>query len=213
MSDRPQAKPSSPPRKRAPVDHRPRRDGRRPALGRADVVRAALEVVARDGPGALGVNAVARALGIKPPSLYNHVDGNDALERAVALEGWRRLGGALAGRRRAPDPRAELAAMCRRFRDFVRANGALYAVMAATALDPGDAECQAVIAALLGEFERVLAPLGITGADAIHAIRGLRAALHGFVTLELGGQFGLPQAINESFRRLTASLIAGLGPG
>jgi AcrR family transcriptional regulator len=62
------------------------------ALTREAVVAAAITLGERDGPGQLGVNAVARELGIKPPSLYNHVASGEALQQAVAIEGTRRLG-------------------------------------------------------------------------------------------------------------------------
>jgi hypothetical protein len=56
----------------------------------------------------------------------------------------------------------------------------------------------------------VLAGYGLEGADALHAVRGLRSAVHGFVTLEAGGNFGLPLDVEESFRRLMDIHIRGL---
>ena len=46
-----------------------------------------------------------------------------------------------------------------------------------------------------------------TGDDMIHAIRGLRALMHGFVSLEAAGGFAMPQDLDESYRRL----VAGFG--
>lgn len=57
----------------------------------AIVVEAAIACLEAEGESALGVNRVARALGIKPPSIYKHIDGNAALRRCVALELWRRF--------------------------------------------------------------------------------------------------------------------------
>ena len=48
------------------------------------------------------------------------------------------------------------------------------------------------------------------GDDAIDAIRALRAALHGFVTLETSGGFGLPADIDRSFDRLVQGLTTAL---
>ena len=50
---------------------------------------------------------------------------------------------------------------------------------------------------------------GVTGDDAIHLTRAFRAALHGFVSLEQIGGFGMPMAVDESFRRFVALLLAG----
>jgi hypothetical protein len=53
-------------------------------------------------------------------------------------------------------------------------------------------------------------PYGLTGEDAVHAVRVLRSAMHGFVSLELMGGFGLPLNLDESFRRLIQMFIDGL---
>jgi len=51
---------------------------------------------------------------------------------------------------------------------------------------------------------------GLEDDDAVHAARIVRAALHGFATLEAGGGFGIPLDIDESFARLVAVLDDGL---
>lgn len=48
-------------------------------------------------------------------------------------------------------------------------------------------------------------------ADAeVHVIRRLRAILHGFVALELGGGFALPQDVDESFNQAVESFLTSL---
>jgi hypothetical protein len=47
----------------------------------------------------------------------------------------------------------------------------------------------------------------------VHAARGVRAALHGFVSLEQVGGFGLAQDRDASFRHLVRTLDAGLRGG
>src|SRR5919201_55869 len=79
------------------------------------------------------------------------------------------------------------------------------------ALAPDDTEHLAAAADALDVFFSVLAGYGIRGDDAIDAIRGLRAAMHGFVTLEAGGGFGLPQSVDTSYHRLVDALDAALG--
>lgn len=43
------------------------------------IVEAAIACIQKEGESALGVNRVARELGIQPPSLYNHIAGNEEL--------------------------------------------------------------------------------------------------------------------------------------
>ncbi|MGZ4559425.1 MAG: TetR-like C-terminal domain-containing protein [Mycobacteriaceae bacterium] len=46
----------------------------------------------------------------------------------------------------------------------------------------------------------------LTGDDMVHAIRSLRVVLHGLVTLETAGGFGLPQSVDETRTRLIDGL-------
>jgi hypothetical protein len=56
----------------------------------------------------------------------------------------------------------------------------------------------------------VLAGWGFEGDDALHRVRVIRAALHGFVSLEAGGGFGLPLDLDASFELLIDVLVTGL---
>ncbi len=69
-----------------------------------------------------------------------------------------------------------------------------------------DADDIAASNAIVQVCADVLAGYGLEGADAIDAIRALRSALHGFVSLEMTGGFGLPADIDRSFDRLVSSL-------
>ncbi|ANS75846.1 hypothetical protein AWM70_15660 [Paenibacillus yonginensis] len=51
---------------------------------------------------------------------------------------------------------------------------------------------------------------GIYGDQAIHAVRGLRSILHGFVTLSQGEGFGLPYAWKESLHYTLEAFLEGL---
>jgi len=56
----------------------------------------------------------------------------------------------------------------------------------------------------------VMAGFELDEDDVIDAIRAVRAALHGFVTLETGGGFGLPADVDRSFDRLVGGLVTAL---
>jgi AcrR family transcriptional regulator len=153
----------------------------------------------------LTLAAVAQRFGVAVPSLYKHVDGLDALRREVALRGVRELGDALA----AAADGGGLAEVAHAYRDFSLAHPGRYAATL-RAPDPDDAEAGAQIQAVLDTVLVVLSGFGLTGADAIDAARALRAALHGFVQLEAGGGFGLPQDVDRSFNRLVEILDTAL---
>jgi Tetracyclin repressor-like, C-terminal domain len=56
----------------------------------------------------------------------------------------------------------------------------------------------------------VLRGYTLEGEPAIHAVRAIRSALHGFVSLEREGGFGLPIDIDDSYNNLVTMLAAGL---
>jgi hypothetical protein len=53
----------------------------------------------------------------------------------------------------------------------------------------------------------VMAGYGLDGDDAIDAVRAFRSGLHGFVSLEASGGFGLPVSVDRSFDRLVRALV------
>jgi hypothetical protein len=72
---------------------------------------------------------------------------------------------------------------------------------------PGDVEDEAASAAAVKVVLDVLSGYHLDGDAAIDATRTLRSALHGFVSLETSGGFGLPVNIDHSFKRLVDALI------
>ncbi len=61
-----------------------------------------------------------------------------------------------------------------------------------------------------GDEVRTLTAYHLTGTEAVHVVRMLRSVVHGFVTLEGSGGFGLSVDLDESFRRLLQVFILGL---
>jgi AcrR family transcriptional regulator len=152
---------------------------------------------------------VAARLGVRLPSLYNHVDGLPGLRRALALAGLRQL---LEQMSRAAVGKAEDAAVlavARAYRTYVLAHPGVYA---ATVRAPaaGDLEVAQLAQAIVEVVLAVLEPYDLGEEGAIHAVRGLRSIVHGFATLELAGGFGLALDRDESFLRLARAFIAGL---
>jgi AcrR family transcriptional regulator len=160
----------------------------------------------------LALADVAVALGVKLPSLYNHVDGLAGLRRELALLALRtlveRVRHAAVGK--AGDE--AVGGVAQAYRAFVLERPGLYgAIVRAPA--PDDAELQRSSAELVEVVLAVLAPYGLAEVEAIHAVRGLRAIAHGFATIEAAGGFGLALDKDESFRRLVAAYTAGLTRG
>lgn len=185
---------------------------RRAGLDRATVVRGAAALADEGGLEGVSLTVLAERLGVRTPSLYNHVAGLDGLRRELALLGIRelatRLGRAAVGK--AGDE--AIVALADAYRAFAREHPGLYAA-SLRAPAPDDLEAIAAADEVVALVTAALAAYGLRDDDALHAVRGLRAVIHGFVSLETNGGFGLSLRVDESFRRLLRTFTAGLAQG
>jgi AcrR family transcriptional regulator len=185
----------------------------RAGLNRAAVVEAAGVLADEGGLEGLSLVDLAGRLGVRKPSLYNHVAGIGDLRRELALAGLRELGRGLSRAAAGKAGEDGLLALAEAYRSFVKQRPGLYeaTVRSYRLSHPVDAELGAAEAEALEPVLAVLASCGIRdGEEAIHAARGLRSVAHGFATLEEAGGFGMPADQNESFRRLVRAFAEGL---
>jgi AcrR family transcriptional regulator len=185
----------------------------RMGLDAARVVDAAAGIADAEGLEAVTLARVAGDLGVRAPSLYNHVDGRSGLVRAIALRAVRELTAALREAAVGRSGADALTAAARAYRAYAHAHPGRYAATVA-APAPDDDELRAAAQETIDVLIAVLRGWGLEGDDAIHAVRAFRSAIHGFVAIEAGGGFGIPVDVDESFDRLVATLAGGLGePG
>jgi hypothetical protein len=95
------------------------------------------------------------------------------------------------------------------YRHYARQHPGRYAA-SVVAPAAGDEEHLRVAARTIDVLVAVLAEFDLGGDDAIHAIRALRAQLHGFVALEAAGGFALPLELDESYRRMVVGFCGYL---
>ena len=193
----------------------PRLLASRAALNRAAVVQAAAALVNADGIEALTINRLARELGVRPPSLYNHIAGLGELWQELALLNLRSLGERIAEAAVGRSGPAGVMAVADAYRAYVNEFPGLYqsSLRASGNQAKPDPELKIAEERVVRTVLALMESFGLTGDDAIHAVRGLRSAIHGFATLEAAGGFGLPHDRDESFRRLIDTIIAGLRRG
>lgn len=173
------------------------------------VLQAAAEIADKDGIEAVTLASLAKKLKIRPPSLYNHVDGLPGLRKKLAIYGLEQLNSSMT-----------LAVIGRSGDDAVRAMGEAYVTFVRThqglyeatlfALDPQDPDMQRAGSESVELVLRVLSAYGLEDEAALHAVRGLRSILHGFASLEQRGGFGLPLDHDQSLRLLIDSFLAGM---
>ena len=180
----------------------------RAGLSSAKVVAAAAEMADRDGLSAMSLSALADELGVRVPSLYKHVDGLDDLQRRLAAEGTAGMLAALQRAVRGKHGHDALFAVATAYRRYAAAHPGSYQAMqrAAKPTDQHAADAEQIVDLLLG----IMADYDLKGTEAIHAVRALRSALHGFVDLERVGGFGLPTKVEASFRAMLTRFERGL---
>ncbi len=173
------------------------------------VIDAAARIADAEGLEAVTLARLAERLRVRAPSLYKHIDGLDSLRRALAVRGLReanrRLQKATIGKARG----AALFALAHAYWQFARDHPGLYAASLRAAA-PGERDIASAGEAMIGTVLAVLAGYGLGGDDALHATRGLRAIIHGFVSLDAAGGFRLKLDLAESFDRLLGAFARDL---
>jgi AcrR family transcriptional regulator len=141
---------------------------------------------------------LAKAVGVKAPSLYKHVDGRDHLIRLIAEDVVADLIVALDDAVAGVDPGEDLAALAHALRDFAHANPEAYGLLFSRL--PEEQRPDAVLME-----QGVAALLRTTGAlagsaDALEAARTVTAWGHGFITMELAGAFRMGGDVDHAFQ-------------
>ncbi len=181
----------------------------RAGLNFEKVVGTAVRLADKEGLENLTLGQIANEFGVKPPSLYEHVNGLQGLHLAIRLRGFHALNDIL---RRATVGKSQdeaIRSLALEMRKFVHQHPALYQATVLTAV--GDSkEIREAADEVLETLNAVLAGYGIAGKEAVHAARYLRSLLHGFVSLERSRGFGLNVDLEESYHRLVETLAQDL---
>lgn len=186
-----------------------RRKGR--SLGRSEVVAAALACVAEEGIEALNVNRVAARLGIRTPSLYNHVEGADDLRRAVALEVVKELASLsdpipsdLA------DSRSLLSWSAHLARTYALEKPHLYSFLMAVPVSWEDAPFSLYWPKMMAPLAESARKLGVPESHIPLAVQYLISGISGFIRLEIRGAFGTGPQVAQSFQWMIDRLVTSL---
>jgi AcrR family transcriptional regulator len=173
--------------------------GRKIGLTLEQVVAAAAEIADSDGIRALSLASVASKLGVRSPSLYNHVEGLSGLRRQLTLHASSLLTAELADSIAGLEATDALRAITEQMRSFAHRHPGLNDSLLPAPTQDEDPEVAAALAESVTVVASVLTAMDVDPITVIPLIRALRASVHGFVDLELRGGFGLPDDIDESF--------------
>lgn len=172
------------------------------------VVDKAREMIEAEGLEPVSLSRLAAALNVKAPSLYRYFEGRGDLLRAVNDLTQQALvtaiGEAVA---QASTASGRILAMAHTYRAFGHRNPVTFGLLFANNspdLRPDAAESEALALPLQQMMAEVA---GET--EALAALRGVMALAHGYVTLELNGQFQRGGDLDATFIRIVEAYIAG----
>ncbi|MGA8679091.1 MAG: TetR-like C-terminal domain-containing protein [Acidimicrobiales bacterium] len=178
----------------------------RAGLSEDRVVEEAERLADEVGLARLTLAALAERLGVRQPSLYKHITGMEGLQRSIAIRAQVELTDVLARAAVGRWREDAIVAMAHAYRDWAHKHPGRYTASQG-APAAGDTDHLAAALSAVEVVADVLYGFDLRGDDAIDAIRALRSALHGFVSLEAAGGFGLPLDVDRSFDRLVRGMV------
>lgn len=178
-------------------------------IDREQLILTAWEMVEAEGSESLSLGRLAAKLGIKAPSLYNHIKNKAALIRAVNEMTQRRLFSSLNEVIQQENTEAQLLAIANTYRAFALAHPTVYmlafSTVEAEARPDADEQERAVL-----PLQAIITQLVKDEAHALPFLRGFWALVHGFVMLEINQQFRRGGSLDDAYIQSVQAFIEGI---
>jgi AcrR family transcriptional regulator len=165
----------------------------------------------RNGIDGLSMNDLAATLGIRTPSLYAHVEGIAEVRRLLAIGGLRELEQGIARVTAGKSGPDAVRALMIGYRNYARKNPGVYSAMLPK-VPQTDPEWREAMDRLMQTLLASLHGYQLEGVEATHVLRGMRALVHGFVSIESTRTQGHPVSRDSSFAWLVDAFLRMLEP-
>lgn len=184
--------------------------GARRSLNLNMILAAAAELAEEKGLENVSLLQVAEKLGVKSPSLYNHLSGWKELSQGIARLAITKLEAAIRNAAVGRSNDDALHSIAREYRMFAKENPELYKAILRFP-DCSDDGIQEAGHAVVRILYQVMEPYCLGRTETIHFVRGFRSVLHGFVSLEEAGFFQSSETeVEQSFEQLIRRLLSTL---
>ena len=191
---------------------------RTPSAGMESALLAsAADILETEGPDGLSVRRIAAAANVAPMGVYNHFESKFGIVEALFVQGFERLGEAMATIAAIEDPHEALREAGRRYRALALAHPMVYQVMflrAVPGFEPSIGALEIAARAfdsLAAAVQRAMTAGVIADGSPTDTAQVIWAGIHGWVSLELLG-IGFVEDQAAGFDRVCASLLRGLRP-
>ena len=174
-----------------------------------EITKAASQMIAEVGYANFSLRDLAARLGVRPSSLYNHVNGIGEINVAVAVDASLQMNRRLEEATKDLPPEEAFLKGLAEYRAFASENPELYKALFRMPERKNDEELlrRATLYAVR-TLRLISLEFGLNEDSMIHFMRCLRSTLHGFVTLTAEGfllRGGVPR--DESFTVLSQMLL------
>ncbi|AUZ26710.1 hypothetical protein BSBH6_01585 [Bacillus subtilis] len=177
-------------------------------LSQKMIVDAAAEIADQEGLNSVTLAALSKKMNVRPPSLYNHINGLQAIRTELAVSGLTRLYEQMAVSVTEQKGDAAMHSLAHAYVDFAVENPGYYE---ASLLKVQDERAEIVSEEIVRLVSKLLIENGYASdKTAIHATRGLRSLLHGFTALIAKEAFEREEDISESLSYSIRTFLSGL---
>lgn len=173
------------------------------------VVETAMKIADKEGLSQLTLFRIAEKLGVRSPSLYEHVQGIDGLIELLRLRGLKIMSQQFQRAVMGVSGDQAIRRFADSFRAFVKEHPSLYSLTVESDIADSE-EIRAAAGEILDTIYAVLRIYGFSEDKLIHATRYMRSAIHGFVSLEMSGGFGLKVSPDESFDLIKEVIVSNM---
>lgn len=173
------------------------------------ILKTAVDLADAEGIANVTLKALAEKLGVKPPSLYKHINGLEELNKALMLYGWKSLEKKVTRAAVGKSKEDAIRAIFYAYRDYVKEHPGVFEAMQWYNMYQSEENLQATEEVVAVLFQ-VLSAYDLQEEQKVHIVRMFRVFLQGFLMVEIHGGFGNPVSITESFDFSLEILLNGI---
>lgn len=173
------------------------------------ILKTAADLADAEGIANVTLKALAEKLGVKPPSLYKHINGLEELNKALMLYGWKSLEKKVTRAAVGKSKEDAIRAIFYAYRDYVKEHPGVFEAMQWYNMYQSEENLQATEEIVAVLFQ-VLSAYDLQEEQKVHIVRMFRVFLQGFLMVEIHGGFGNLVSITESFDFSLEILLNGI---